>query len=247
MPEGATFATVTLKTVEGADGEAAAAADAAAVEVDADDVASISDSSRRLVVLSTLQLLRGVSERHTTCDKYIRLPPRGGSYTASFRVWGSGTVELCVMQYWSSIGRTVVDVDVQFRGVAVEPSHIALSDATGAARVTVRAPLQQVSMSPSATLTKLRRAAKLKSAALVPLGARDVTSDGKHKYMLSLEYTFNVVRGARDGWGGDGRSAHAGVRRRCLCRRRRARRTRRTRRWRRCCRRCCTSTRCSRR
>jgi tripeptidyl-peptidase II len=102
------------------------------------------------------------------------------------------TLEVCLAQYWSSLGDSNVTVQLHFRGVA--PSHRELSFPGGEniRRVDLRAHLREVSLRPSGKLTKWRKCILPTSSSIVPGGVeRDLMPNDKLIYNLELGYSFD--------------------------------------------------------
>lgn len=125
-----------------------------------------------------------------------------------FRVLPSQTLELCVAQFWSSAGDTVVDIDIEFRGLWVSGGagtmgvgnlgggSVWVNGATGpmGARVEVWSPLRKEKLNLSASFDTLRRsvAPNKEQSLVVPLKSRDVHPSGKQLHALTLVYEVKV-------------------------------------------------------
>ena len=176
VPEGATWMDVSIKDKR-----------VAALE---------QDSSPRLVVLHTVQLVPNQAYRDAEKEVYLNLVPSQTSVT-SIPVLSGITCELAVARYWSATGITNVDVSVEFRGTMPSPQAITLVCGGGGGSVTLYSKLRNETVQPSAKLTKWSTALTPKSEGVVsPLGDRDVwPSENKRIYQLILTYEFKQEEG----------------------------------------------------
>ncbi|KAG5191080.1 subtilase family-domain-containing protein [Tribonema minus] len=144
---------------------------------------------KMLMVLHAVQLLPHRPYRDTERHKYLQLLP-GQTEVLSMRVMGSSTVELTLAQYWSTQGSTSLDVSVEFRG-ATPHTRLAMHTGCGHALVTVSAKVRMEEVQPAAVLDTWVTKLLPTSAAIAPLGERDVLTDARQIYQLILEYNFN--------------------------------------------------------
>lgn len=158
---------------------------------DCRDSESDGDSSSRLVVLHTVQLLPHAPYSHFEKQKYLTMMPSETS-AVSVSVEEGVTVEVAVARYWSTIGTTKVEVDVEFRGIRPSPNKLQLLDGSGGSLVRLYADLQDEFMLPSAKLSSWRTPLRPKAnSAVVPLGERDILPwQSKKIYELVLTYEF---------------------------------------------------------
>jgi tripeptidyl-peptidase-2 len=164
VPEGASWADIRLTTVE-------------------------AEAPRRLV-LHTVQAMPGLPFDAFNKREYIWMSA-GSEEVRTIPVVGGRTIELCLAQYWSSLGEGTFDVEVGFHGLTPEPDSILLADGQYSAMVDVIAPLRKESLAPAASLKTWRQTLRPKSSELHPLdGARDQLPEQRQIYQLVLEYNL---------------------------------------------------------
>eukprot|EP00929_Paragymnodinium_shiwhaense_P110790 TRINITY_DN7800_c0_g1_i1.p1 TRINITY_DN7800_c0_g1~~TRINITY_DN7800_c0_g1_i1.p1 ORF type:complete len:1265 (+),score=358.68 TRINITY_DN7800_c0_g1_i1:256-4050(+) len=115
-----------------------------------------------------------------------------GEQTKTYRVEGGGTVEICLGQYWNSLGATEAEIDVSFHGVCPETSVVPLSTGDPIASVHAVTGPGSVMIKPSASLTVHRSSVRPSASSIKPGGERDVYLEGKRVYELLLDYNFKV-------------------------------------------------------
>lgn len=149
-----------------------------------------SDSSARILILHTTQLLSHAAQRDNECNKYITLLPSQQSVT-SIAVEEGVTVEVDIGRLWSTIGETKVSVSIKFRGVKPVPSSVHMVAGSGGSLVRLYSHLKDESVSPQAKLTKWRTPLRPKGTPVIaPLTDRDVMPK-KTVYELVLTYEFS--------------------------------------------------------
>jgi len=158
---------------------------------DCRDTSVDTDSSSRLVVLHTLQLLPHAAYRDAEVQKYFNLLPSQTTAT-SIRVHSGLTCEVDLARYWSAVGTTAVEVQIEFRGFRPIPDAVQLTAGAGGACVRVFSDLKDDSIAPSAKLNKWKTPLRPKADGVIsPLGDRDVfPSTEKRIYQLVLTYEF---------------------------------------------------------
>lgn len=158
---------------------------------DCRDTSIDTDSSSRLIVLHTLQLLPHAAYRDAEVQKYFNLLPSQTTVT-SVRVHAGLTCEIDLARYWSAVGTTAVEVQVDFRGFRPLPDAVQLTSGSGGACVRVFSELKDDSINPSAKLTNWKTPLRPKSDGVIsPLGDRDLLpSTEKRIYQLLLTYEF---------------------------------------------------------
>eukprot|EP01063_Lacrimia_lanifica_P001405 TRINITY_DN10711_c0_g2_i1.p1 TRINITY_DN10711_c0_g2~~TRINITY_DN10711_c0_g2_i1.p1 ORF type:complete len:1321 (+),score=563.72 TRINITY_DN10711_c0_g2_i1:40-4002(+) len=178
VPEGATWCDVSLK--------------------------ALGDDPRRNIVVHALQLHPQLPFSAYNSEQYHFI---GGAQDEaalqSFKVIGGGTLELTFAQFWSSLGRSTVEVKVEFHGIVADTgvpiangpaaaAGVTLQGAYGYARVDVAAPLRQESVDVSCSLTGHLRGFHPKTAVVKALGERDLFPDARQLHELVLEYEFSA-------------------------------------------------------
>jgi tripeptidyl-peptidase-2 len=123
------------------------------------------------------------------------------TYIKYFSVNGGVTLELCLAQFWSSLGDTTVEVDLHFHGLlangsAPSDTPILVSPGTdGVSRVDLMSVMQKEEISPSAVLDVFRRFVRPKEWTMSPLKERDVLPDSRQIHELVLTYEFKLPGG----------------------------------------------------
>lgn len=105
--------------------------------------------------------------------------------------------ELCFGQFWSSLGSTVVDLTITFHGLQVSSPLLVLNGSDCPARVDLRSPLGPEEVSPTGTLTTLRRTLRPEKSVLRVMSAlRDRTPDKHQLFELIMTYSFKMSEGS---------------------------------------------------
>jgi tripeptidyl-peptidase-2 len=149
------------------------------------------ESSTKLIVLHTVQLLPHAAYRDFEQQKHYNLRP-SQTVVASIAVEDGITCEIDLARYWSTLGTTKVDVEIQFRGVRPVPNKMTLRCGEGGSLVRVHSDLADETINPVAKLTKWLTPLRPKAgAAIKPMGPRDtLPSRNKEIYELVLTYEF---------------------------------------------------------
>jgi tripeptidyl-peptidase-2 len=149
------------------------------------------ESTTKLIVLHTVQMLPHASYRDFEHEKYFHLLP-SQTVVSSVAIEEGITCEVDLARYWSTIGKTKANVSIQFRGVRPTPNRIHMLCGAGGALVRVNSDLKDESVGPSAKLTKWMTPLRPKSEGVIsPLGSRDILpSREKQIYQLVLTYEF---------------------------------------------------------
>ena len=146
---------------------------------------------QRTILVHPVQLYDGEAFSAADHRSYIRLVP-GEEKTQSFAVQGGRTLELVLSQYWSSMGDSKLDFDIQFHGLSTSDSSIVLGSTQPVARIDLSASLGDEMISPAGRLTHVRSAVIPRSANVRLLDAeRDVLPDNRTMYELKLEYEID--------------------------------------------------------
>jgi tripeptidyl-peptidase-2 len=124
-------------------------------------------------------------------QKYFHLLPSQTTVT-SIRLYSGFTCEVDLARYWSAVGETTVEVQIEFRGFRPIPDVVHLTAGAGGECVRVFSDLKDDSIAPSAKLTKWKTPLRPKEDGVIsPLGDRDVfPSTDKRIYQLVLTYEF---------------------------------------------------------
>jgi tripeptidyl-peptidase II len=111
------------------------------------------ESSTKLVVLHTVQLLPHAAYRDFEQQKYYNLRP-SQTVVTSIAVEEGITCEIDLARYWSTLGATKIDVEIQFRGIRPCPNRMQIRCGGGGSLVRFNSDLADETVSPSAKLTK---------------------------------------------------------------------------------------------
>lgn len=171
VPEGATWADIDIRRLD-------------------------AEGPRRLFV-HALQLVPGVVFDQTEFKQYLTMTP-GGHEVHSFPVVAGRTLEVCLAQYWSSLGASEYDISLTFHGVVPDDFDTSLDGSEVATRLGVTAPLRKERLAPSGSLETLRQPLRPTKAEVRPLdGQRDLLPEGRQIYELVLTYEFKLDEEAR--------------------------------------------------
>lgn len=110
------------------------------------------DTNRRFVV-HTLQLLPRRNFVHTQYSQFAIIFPND-TLKYRFNVISGTTLELCIAQFWSSIGDTELDVQLEFHGFVVSGSLSLYGES--ATRIDVRSLLRSETLDPSLSISKIQ-------------------------------------------------------------------------------------------
>ncbi|KAJ3022226.1 tripeptidyl-peptidase II Tpp2 [Thoreauomyces humboldtii] len=134
---------------------------------------------------------------------------QASTHTKLFRVLPYVTMEICLAQFWSSLGDSEVDVEVEFHGVNVAISSgnqspagftngsdlTLVNQAGGFARLDYWSALRTETVSASASLDTLRRYVRPSSYVVSALKSRDELPSARQLHQIVLTYTFAVAKG----------------------------------------------------
>ncbi|ETW08521.1 hypothetical protein H310_01084 [Aphanomyces invadans] len=150
---------------------------------------SAQEPAAALYSLHLMQLEKYERQGATSLQKNFYLNTTG-QVTHSFAVKGLATLELCLAQYWNSIGSSTVHLEVDFRGIVPDERSVHVTGGVGSTKVNLFAHLRSESIEPSAVLNKWTQRLRPDSAVVSTLGSRDVFDDNRHVYQLVLTYSF---------------------------------------------------------
>ena len=169
---------------------------------DADGAGGDGGANKRLFILHLIQLQPHRTNRSIDCDEWFRMGA-GESKTFSCAVVGGLTLELCVAQFWSSLGESSLSVEASFHGLVPNQAAAALSAGQSATRVLLRAAPTSCQAServkPDGKLDTWREAIRAEpvlgggSAIRILDGARDALDKGRQVYALELSYKFTQL------------------------------------------------------
>ena len=172
MPKNATWCDITIKDLR---------------NIDVDQ-----ETSSRLFVLHTLQLLPHNAYRDAEEQKYYHLMPNQ-EQVASIPVHAGVVIEMDFARYWNAQGTTKVSAQVRFRGVTPNPNNLTIVPGRKGGKVRVESSLADEYISPKAILKKYWHPICPKKSGLIsPCDERDVlTSNGRQIHQLVLEYEYD--------------------------------------------------------
>lgn len=148
------------------------------------------ETSSRLMVLHTLQLLPHMAYRDAEEQKYFNLLP-GQETVTSIPVHAGITCELDIARYWSAQGKSNVEVDVRFRGVVPVPNELTMLSGKGGVKVRLQSNIYDEYILPKAKLSKWKSPLGPTSAVISPCDERDIlTSNNQQVHQLVLTYEF---------------------------------------------------------
>ncbi len=148
------------------------------------------ETSARMMVLHTIQLLPHNAYRDAEVQKYLNLLPAEETVT-SIPVYPGITCELDLARYWSAQGLTNMKVDIAFRGVTASPDELTIIAGGDGAKTRLLSTLSNQEIKPEAKLTKWKTPISPKKSAISPCDERDIIpSTNKQIYQLVLDYEF---------------------------------------------------------
>ena len=145
------------------------------------------------LVVHLLQIVPHV--RHTRTEQHWYLDMNGVDPipTKTFKVEPMKTIEVCIAQFWSSLGSFEVELEIEFHGVISSSQNVTLNGSRMFARIDVSSHLQQEKVSPSASFDFLQKSLKPTSSVIAPLNQRDLLINGKRNQELILTYTLTLA------------------------------------------------------
>lgn len=141
-------------------------------------------------IVHTLQMNRDRAFRHSELRKYVTLKP-DEEFRLLIPVPEGQTLELCLAQYWSSLGSSRLEYDLAFRGLSLS-SPLVFDTGQSSASVQITSNLRTEKLSIKATLDHSRQTLVPKSAKIDLLSKdRDSLFDGRIVSQLALIYEFS--------------------------------------------------------
>jgi tripeptidyl-peptidase-2 len=146
----------------------------------------------RTIILQTAQLVPGFRLDDHQFEEYLRLGS-GADETRNFKVVAGRTLEVCLAQFWSSLGECECEVELTFHGIIADPSGLSVDGSEIATRLNLATPLRKERVAPSASLDTLRRPIRPSKADIRPLvGERDRLPEERQIHELVLTYEFKL-------------------------------------------------------
>ena len=148
-------------------------------------------------LLHTVQLVEGASFEDFSHRKFLSLTP-GHQSVQSIPVVGGRTLEVCLAQYWSSLGKSEAQWSLTFHGIGSSEEKLTLSPSRPVARVDLSATLQDEPIAPRATYTSSQTLLIPKSKEIRPLSKHiDRLPNGRAIYELVMTYEFQQAKPGR--------------------------------------------------
>ncbi len=155
-------------------------------------VKRLDEGEPRTVILHTVQLVPGCRWDEYKLEEYLRLGTQSEE-TRHIKVVAGRTLEICLAQFWSSLGECQVEVSAEFHGVLTDPGVVGLDGGELATRLNLATPLRKERVAPTITLDTLRRPIRPSEADLRPLdGERDQLPEQRQINELILTYEFKL-------------------------------------------------------
>ena len=150
--------------------------------------------SKRLFVLHASQIRPQRHTRHWRNKHFLTLNAIEPNIR-TIEAEAGHTLELCLAQFWSTLGKCRVRMDVTFHGLQPTPSAISLADGSAGVSVEVASTIRDEHISPKAVLDRWRQIVRPSSSTIQLLSAdRDTQLDGKRVYELINTYRFNNAK-----------------------------------------------------
>ncbi len=142
-------------------------------------------------LLHAIQLLPGETFEAGELLTFLRMEP--GSHTVrSFPVQGGRTLELCLAQYWSSLGASLIEYQVTFRGLVPSETVVTLPSSGAPLPVEVAAHLRRERCAPRGSLNTWRQLLAPDESNIEPLTSRrDLLPHSRHMHQLVLTYSVS--------------------------------------------------------
>ncbi len=144
----------------------------------------------RKFMLHTVQLQNGLAYEAASHRNFLNL--HGGQHSRhAIPVEPGRTLEVCIAQYWSSLGETELEWTLNFHGILPSTNQLTLSSMAPVAKVDVSTWLQAENFSPRLEFSTRQTVLTPKSAAIKLFSsARDQLPNEQALYELLLTYEF---------------------------------------------------------
>jgi len=146
----------------------------------------------RVFFLHAMQNLAHISYAKSELSSVLSLSMATRRKKVSLLVQAGRTLEVCLAQFWKSLGETQIDLEVTFHGVVPDHGTVTLSPSKPISCVQATVGPGAVEVKPSASLTTVRSSMRPSKATISPLGERDLFPGGRQVYELVLEYSFKL-------------------------------------------------------
>lgn len=151
----------------------------------------------RQIVAHAVQAEPGAAYASWNTDETVWLDQKG-KYVKSFPVLDGRTLELCLAQNWSNLGKGEADFELTFHGLQPDDERIDVDGGEMARKILVSAPLRPEPIAPSAEAGILRKTLLPKSTDFDALtGPRDLLPKGERVFEMILTYEFELDADAK--------------------------------------------------
>lgn len=149
------------------------------------------DGAARMLILHIFQSLPHIPGSKSSKECFMGFAT-AGTQKHTFRVEPAGTLEVTLVQNWSSLGETLVDLDITFHGVCPDTTTVSLSTDNPVACVHTLSGPGAVLVRPSGSLEIHRSSVRPTAAVIQPGGERELYPEGEHVYLLTLDYPLKL-------------------------------------------------------
>ncbi|PRP81954.1 hypothetical protein PROFUN_10526 [Planoprotostelium fungivorum] len=151
-----------------------------------------SDTSR-MFVIHTQQVKRHVPYRDTEVQQFFRLQPTE-SKTFHVPILQDIPLEVCLGQFWNSLGKSKMSYTISYHGVNLENSGgFILNGNDSILRIDAQSTTRMEDISPSVKVSQLQRPVRPSESNISPLDSiRDVLPDNRNILQLVLTYKFKL-------------------------------------------------------
>jgi tripeptidyl-peptidase-2 len=117
------------------------------------------------------------------------------NFTKCYPVVPNTVIELCLAQFWSSLGESVVSMEVHFHSILVNNipyGDILIKESDFINNIEISAPLRKEIINVSCSLNTLSRSIKPSDELITAMKSRDILPDSKQILQLVLTYEFKI-------------------------------------------------------
>lgn len=127
-------------------------------------------------------------------EQYVLTIVENEPTAKTFKVRGGVTLEVCISQFWSSLGDMNLDIEVEFFGLdVVGGKPIAIAGGEGLQKVEFASRLRNEDLEPSISLDNLRKFIRPTESKMNSLTDRDRLPDGRVIFERVLTYNIKQV------------------------------------------------------
>ncbi len=155
-------------------------------------VKRVSGTGSAFLYIHNVQLLPGESFRDRESKSTVGLS-EGEFFTKTIPVVAGRTLEVCIAQYWSSIGDGELELDVRFGGIDTSSELLTLSGNGDTISIDLHSGVQFETCTPSGSLNRWQQnLLPTKSATSLLSDERDGLWDDQKTWRLILDYEFKL-------------------------------------------------------